>query len=340
MALGTNSASALESPATSGARHPSGETASHVRASRLRLITAFAVVYIIWGSTYLAIRVAIESFPPLLMAGTRHITAGLFLFVLLRARRTPPATKRQWLSCVLLGVLLLSFSNGGLSWAEQTVPSGTASLLVATVSLWMVLVEWVRPGGTRPVPRTVLGLALGFCGLVFLVGPSHLGGARVSLLGAAVLVLSSLSWAVASVFSKHMDVPRSLLLATAMQSLIGGVGLWVGGIASGEGPTLLAGHITLRSTLALGYLVIFGSVVGFTAYTYLLRHAPPNRVATYAFVNPIVALFLGWVLAGEPLTPRTLAAGAVILTAVILVITAPHRDPAHAEDVVPSPGEA
>ena len=195
------------------------------------------------------------------------------------------------------------------------------------------------PGGTRPGLRTILGLALGFAGLAFLVGPSNLGGARVNLLGAAVLVLSSLAWAVASIFSKHVDVPRSLLLVAAMESLVGGTLLWLAGIASGEGATLLVQHITLRSILALAYLIIFGSWLGFTAYSYLLRHAPPNRVATYAFVNPVVALFLGWAFAGEPLTPRTLLAAAVILTAVVLVITAPHRDPAHADDVVPSPGE-
>jgi drug/metabolite transporter (DMT)-like permease len=283
---------------------------------------------------------AIDAFPPLVMAGTRHIIAGVFPFLLLRSRGTPAPTRRQWLTCAFLGVLLLTFSNGGLSWAEQIVPSGAASLLVATVSLWMVLVEWARPGGTRPGPQTILGLATGFAGLAFLVGPSNLGGARVNPLGAAVLVLASLSWAIASVFSKHMDVPRSLLLVAAMESLVGGAFLWAAGLASGEGTVLLARHITSRSVLALVYLIIFGSWLGFTAYSYLLRHAPPNRVATYAFVNPVVALFLGWGFAGEPLTPRTLAAGAVILTSVVLVITAPHKDPAHADDVIPSPGES
>jgi len=330
---------AIESMGTLPGRRVPGGPLAQAHASRLRLTVAFTVVYIVWGSTYLAIRLAIDSFPPLLMAGTRHIIAGVFPFLLLRFRGTPAPTRRQWLTCAFLGVLLLSVSNGGLSWAEQIVPTGAASLLVATVSLWMVLVEWVRPGGTRPGLRTILGLALGFAGLAFLVGPSNLGGARVNLLGAAVLVLSSLAWAVASIFSKHVDVPRSLLLVAAMESLVGGTLLWLAGIASGEGATLLVQHITLRSILALAYLIIFGSWLGFTAYSYLLRHAPPNRVATYAFVNPVVALFLGWAFAGEPLTPRTLLAAAMILTAVVLVITAPHRDPAHADDVVPSPGE-
>jgi drug/metabolite transporter (DMT)-like permease len=203
----------------------------------------------------------------------------------------------------------------------------------------MVLIEWVRPGGTRPTGRIFLGLVLGFIGLGFLVGPSHFGGSeRVSLLGTSVLVLGSLCWAAGSVFSKHIQLPRSPLLGAAMQSLVGGALLLLVGLISGEGAAFDVHKISTRSIAALGYLIIFGSLVGFSAYTYLLRVAPPGRVGTYAYVNPVVAMFLGWLFAGESLSLRTVLAGAVILTAVILVITAPH--PGNGTQPIPAPGEA
>ena len=313
----------------------------HERASRLRLLAAFSAVYVIWGSTYLGIRIAIESFPPLLMAGTRHLIAGALLYPVVRKRTGIVPTAANWRACALIGFLLLFCGNGGVSWAEQIVPSGIAALLVATVSLWMVLIEWMRPGGARPGPRVFAGLALGFIGLALLVGPANLGGsARVNLAGAGVLFLASLCWATGSVFSKHIALPHSPLLAVAMQSLTGGLFLWIAGLLSGEGAGFALSRVSLRSALALGYLILFGSWVGFTAYNYLLKATTPARVGTYAFVNPVVALFLGWAFAGEALTLRTFAAAAVILTAVVLVITAPHPAPHREDEAIPSPGEA
>lgn len=314
---------------------------SHARASRLRLLAAFSAVYVIWGSTYLGIRIAIESFPPLLMAGTRHLIAGALLYPLVRKRTGIVPNAANWRACALIGFLLLFCGNGGVSWAEQIVPSGIAALLVATVSLWMVLIEWMRPGGARPGPRVFAGLALGFVGLALLVGPANLGGSgRVNLAGAGVLFLASLCWATGSVFSKHIALPRSPLLAVAMQSLTGGLFLWIAGLLSGEGAGFALSRISLRSALALGYLILFGSWVGFTAYNYLLKATTPARVGTYAFVNPVVALFLGWAFAGEAMTLRTFGAAAVILTAVVLVITAPHPAPHREDEAIPSPGEA
>lgn len=308
--------------------------------SRARLMLAFAVIYIVWGSTYLAVRFGIESFPPLFLGGLRHLTAGLILYPLARLRSQQKPTPANWRAAALIGVLLLLCGNGAVCWSEQLVPSGITALVVGTVSLWMVLIEGARPGGTRPGARIFLGLALGFVGLGFLVGPSHFGGSeRVNLLGTFVLLMGSLCWAADSVFSKHIELPRSPLLGAGMQSLVGGALLLLVGVISGEGAALDVHRITSRSIAALVYLIIFGSLVGFTAYTYLLRVAPPGRVGTYAYVNPVVAMFLGWVFAGESLTPRTVLAGAVILSAVILVITAPHR---HASDAqpIPAPGEA
>jgi drug/metabolite transporter (DMT)-like permease len=186
-----------------------------------------------------------------------------------------------------------------------------------------------------------MGLLMGFAGLALLVGPAHLGGSeRVDPRGAAVLVVASLAWACGSLYSKHGGMPSSAMLGVAMQSLTGGVILLIAGLFTGEFRGLHLGAISLRSWLALGYLIVFGSGIGFSAYIYILHKSTAARVATYAFVNPVVALFLGWLIAGETITLRTIVAAAVILTAVILVITAPHRTPAPATSPVPAPGEA
>jgi drug/metabolite transporter (DMT)-like permease len=314
--------------------HDPAPPALRPRASRTStlVIIAFGLVYVVWGSTYLAIRVGIESFPPLLLAGSRHLLTGLILYPLLRWRTGVRPTAAHWRMSFITGSLLLFIGNGGVCLAEQTVPSGVTALLVATVSLWMVLVDWLRPGGTRPGPRVVAGLLLGFGGLALLVGPKNLGGSgRVDPFGVAILVLASLAWASGSVYSKHAGGPGSPLLGVAMQSLAGGFCLWMAGIVSGEVGALHFEAISMRSWVALGYLIVFGSMVGFTAYIYILKKSTATRVATYAFVNPVVALFLGWLLIGESITLRTVIAAAVILTAVLLVITAPHAAPLASE---------
>jgi drug/metabolite transporter (DMT)-like permease len=305
------------------------------------VLLAFAAVYVVWGSTYLAIRIGIESFPPLILAGLRHITVGLLLYPIVRRKTGIRPTAANWRAAVVTGALLLFIGNGGLSWAEQTVPSGVAALLVATVSLWLVIVDWLRPGGVKPASRVAMGLLMGFAGLALLVGPAHLGGSeRVDPRGAAVLVAASLAWACGSLYSKHGGMPSSAMLGVAMQSLAGGAILLIAGLFAGEFRGLHLGAISLRSWLALAYLMVFGSGIGFSAYIYILQKSTAARVATYAFVNPVVALFLGWLIAGETITLRTVIAAAVILTAVILVITAPHRTPATVSNPVPAPGEA
>ena len=314
---------------------------SHIARTTTLVLVAFAAVYVVWGSTYLAIRIGIESFPPLILAGLRHLSVGLFLYPLMRWKTGIKPTSANWRTAIVAGALLLFVGNGGVSWAEQTVPSGVTALLVATVSLWLVTVDWLRPGGVRPAPRVVMGLLMGFGGLALLVGPAHLGGSeRVNPVGAAVLVIASLAWACGSLYSKHGGMPSSPMLGVAMQSFAGGVILLVAGLFAGEFRGLHLGAISLRSWLALGYLIVFGSGIGFSAYIYILHKSTAARVATYAFVNPVVALFLGWLIASETITLRTILAAAVILTAVILVITAPHRTPAPVTAPVPAPGEA
>ena len=331
------STTAVETQQTVGTPVPSPHPAA--RTTTL-VLAAFAAVYIVWGSTYLAIRIGIASFPPLILAGLRHLTVGLFLYPILRRTTGIRPTPANWRTAVVTGALLLFVGNGGVSWAELTVPSGIAALLVATVSLWLVIVDWLRPGGVRPVPRVVMGLLIGFAGLALLVGPAHLGGSeRVDPRGAAVLVIASLAWACGSLYSKHGAMPASAMLGVAMQSFAGGVILLIAGLFAGEFRGLHFGAISLRSWLALCYLIVFGSGIGFSAYIYILQKSTAARVATYAFVNPVVALFLGWLIVGETITLRTVIAAAVILTAVILVITAPHRAPTPVTTPVPAPGE-
>ena len=322
-------------PVASGSGSPRSATSTLV-------IIAFGLVYVVWGSTYLAIRVGIESFPPLLLAGSRHLLTGLILYPILRRTSGVRPTASHWRISFITGFLLLFIGNGGVCLAERTVPSGITALLVATVSLWLVLIDWLRPGGTRPVPRVVIGLLLGFGGLALLVGPKNLGGSgRVDPFGVGILVIASLAWAAGSVYSKHAGgLSGSPLLGVAMQSLAGGVSLWIAGILTGELGALHLGAISTRSWIALAYLIVVGSGVGFTAYIYILKKSTATRVATYAFVNPVVALFLGWLLVGESINLRTMIAAAVILTAVLLVITAPHGAPVRATRRAVEPAEA
>lgn len=291
------------------------------RPSTALVLAAFAAVYVIWGSTYLAIAVAIESLPPLLMAGMRFLTAGAILYAVVRLRGEAAPTRLHWRNAAIVGGLLLLCGNGGVVLAERTVPSGVAALLVATVPMWMVVLEWLRPGGSRPGRRTILGLALGFAGMIVLVGPGLAGGARVDPLGAGLLVVASLSWAAGSIFSRGAALPKSGLLATGMEMACGGAWLLLAGLLRGELAATDPSAFTTESVLAFLYLVVFGSLVGFTAYIWLLGVTTPARVSTYAYVNPIVAVLLGWAILSEPVTSRVLFAAAVIVLAVAVITT-------------------
>jgi drug/metabolite transporter (DMT)-like permease len=290
------------------------------RPSMALVLAAFAAVYVIWGSTYLAIRVAIDSLPPLLMAGARFLLAGSILYTFMRLRGEPAPEPRHWRSTAIVGGLLLLFGNGGVVMAERTVPSGVVALLVAMVPLWMVLLEWLRPGGSRPTLRTVAGLLVGFAGMVLLVGPAGIaGGGRVDPFGAGLVMLGSAGWAAGSIYARGAALPKSALLATGMEMAWGGVWLLIAGTLRGELATANPAAFTTESVLAFLYLVAFGSLVGFTAYIWLLGVSTPARVSTYAYVNPIVAVLLGWWLLDEPLTPRVMGAAAVIILAVAVI---------------------
>jgi drug/metabolite transporter (DMT)-like permease len=287
---------------------------------KAKLIGAFAAVYVLWGSTYLAIRFGVETIPPFLMAGTRHLTAGLLLYLWVRLRGGPRPDRRHWRTAIVIGGLMLLGGNGLVTWAERRVPSGLAALIVASVPLWMALLDGIQKR-TRPRLPVVAGLLLGLGGLLVLVAPGNLAGkGRVDLLGAGALLLAALSWTAGSLYSRRVRLPESVLTVTAMEMIGGGVLLWLAGLAAGEGSRLDLAAVSARSLLSLGYLIVFGSLIGFSAYVYLLHATTPARVSTYAYVNPIVAVFLGWAFAGEAVTLRIALATVGIVAAVALII--------------------
>ncbi len=275
-------------------------------------------VYIAWGSTYLSIRFAVETMPPFLMAAARFLIAGLLLFI---ARRMAGDPLPRWVearSAGIVGLFLLLGGNGAVVWAEQSVPSGLAALMVSASPLWMLLLEAIRPGAPRPSVRAVLGVLLGFGGVILLMWPGSGGTLQVDPLGAGVLIFATLAWAFGSIYSRYAQLPRAPLMGSAIEMLIGGFLLLLLGGATGEFQHLNLAGISLRSTLGLVYLILIGSLIGYTAYTWLLQVAPTSLVSTYAYVNPLVALAIGTLIGNEPFSPRTLAAAAVILGSIAL----------------------
>lgn len=294
--------------------------------SRTLLLGAFGIVYVVWGSTYLAIRIAIETIPPLLMAGARFLVAGGVLYAWARVRGAPPASARAWRDAALLGALFLFLGNGGLVWAETRVPSGLAAVLAATTPLWTVVIERLRGRTDTVRPAVYAGLILGLGGVVLLMVP---GGheAPLDLLGAGVVLVAALVWAYAMVLTRSLTLPDSGALSAAIQMLAGGALLVTAGSLGGEWSGFAFGAASVRSLLGLGYLIVFGSLVAYSAFTWLLRVAPAGRVSTYAYVNPVVAVLLGWLLASEPFGTRELAASAVIIAGVALIISGRTRSP-------------
>jgi drug/metabolite transporter (DMT)-like permease len=289
-------------------------------ASKARIALALATVYLIWGSTYLAIRIAIGGLPPFLMASVRFLIAGAILYAWARFRGAARPELRHWLPAAIVGATLLLGGNGGVVWAEQRLDSGLAALIISIEPLWIVLLTWMRSRRERPSARVWTGLALGFAGLALLLRPSP--AHRLDLLAAGVVIAASVSWAWGSLYGQRAKLPSSPALATGMQMLSGSALLGLAGLANGELGRFEPARVTAGSLAALAYLVVFGAIVAYTAYVFLLRNAPPVLVSTYAYVNPLVAVFLGWAVAGEKITVATLGAAAVILAGVALIATA------------------
>ena len=303
-------------------------------ASRTALWLGFATIYLVWGSTYLAIRVAVETLPPFLMAGARFLTAGSLLYGWLWLTRKIRPTPRQWFDNAVVGALLLLFGNGLVSWAEQSIPSGIATLLISIGPLFIVLGDWLvlavgrdATRGARPTAATLAGIVLGVGGLVLLVAPSLRAGAAVPLDPWRVggILFACLAWSAGSIFTRYARRPAEPLTAAALQMLTGGLWLVLVAGALGEPARFDLAHASVHSLAAWGYLVVVGSLVGFTTFVWLMKHSTPARVSTYAYVNPIVAVFLGWLLLDEPIGPRLLLASAIIIAGVAIITAQKNR---------------
>lgn len=278
------------------------------------IIAAFVAVYLIWGSTYLAISVAVKDFPPMFLAGARFLLAGVLVYAWERWRGAAAPVGAQWRDAAVVGGLLLLLGNGTVTWAQQHVPSGSSALVIASVPIWMVVLGWAFGQVERPGPALLAGLVLGFAGIALLLKP---GAGGMHPVGGVVLLGAAAAWAAGSLYARRSVATSSPMLTNGMQMLAGGLLLMLASLVTGESVSFAS--VTGRGAWVFAYLVVFGSLVGFSAYTYLLRRVSPAAASTYAYVNPLVAVFLGWALAGEVVGPRTLVAAAVIVGAVALV---------------------
>ena len=288
---------------------------------KTKIWLALLSLYIVWGSTYLAIKFAVETIPPFFHAGLRFLISGLMLVIWQRASGQPMPTRKQWISMFIIGNLLLLGGNGLLAWAEQTIPSGISALIIGAIPMFMVVIEGFRPGGVKPNGWTFLGLLIGFGGIALLVNPAELSSGTSGLhpIGLTVLFFACLFWSLGSVYSKHVDLPKSSLMTTGAQMLMGSIGLFIVSLLTGELVGWDPMSVSSRSLGGLIYLIFIGSLIGFVSFGWLLQNAPISLVATYAYVNPIVAVLLGNWFADEPLEPRIWLAAGIIVGSVMFI---------------------
>ena len=290
--------------------------------SNVRLVAAFAAIYLVWGSTFLAIRFAVETLPPLLMMGTRHLVAGLLLFGwLLLSRQETRIEPRLWWSALIAGGFCFLGGHGLIAWAELRVNSGLAALLSASLPIFMVVLARLRGQERELTPRVLGGIALGLLGVAVLIPFKFSADQKAEWISALAVILAEVFWAMGAIYSRGVKTATSPVTFAAMQMISGGALLWIVGIGFGEARQLTLQAFTMRSVLSLGFLIVFGSLVTFTAYTWLLKVSSPAVVSTHSYVNPVVAVVLGWALAGEQFAPRTLLGAAIVLGSVFLIST-------------------
>ena len=285
---------------------------------RFRVALCFALVYVFWGSTYLAIKIGVGELPPFLFAGLRFFVAGVLLLAIARAWGDPlPRRATDWRTLAIVGLFLLTGGNAFVVWAEQYTPSGVASIFVVTVAIWTAFFDAIIPGGSGDLNwRVVAGLVLGFLGTALLVGASPAEILKSDLRGPVALTFASASWSLGSVYAKRHPTEVSPYIAASIQMIVGGAVVALVGTAMGEWSSW---HLNLKGLGAIAYLVVFGSIFGYSAYAYALRHASATIVGTYAYVNPVIAVLLGWLLLNEPITARTVVAMSLILVAVVWI---------------------
>jgi drug/metabolite transporter (DMT)-like permease len=294
-----------------------------------KTLLAFAIIYFVWGSTFLAIRIGVQEVPPLLLAAMRFFVAGLVLYVWMIARGERSPTARQWMSASLLGFFIFVVDYGCLFWAEKRVPSGIAAVMLATIPAFMALSEIIFLRTQKITTRLALALAIGIGGVAVLMSRSlNLGGAPIDTAGAAALIIASMSWSISSVLTRKVALPPSKVMSSGAQMLAGGVFLILAAAAFGEFRNFHPSTVSRGAWLSLLYLIVAGSIVGFTAYVWLIHHESPTKVGTYAYVNPVVAVLVGYFLGGEALGPRTILGTLFVLVSVVVITTTPATKPA------------
>lgn len=302
--------------------------ANNLKASKAAVWAAMLTIYIVWGSTYLAIRFAVGTIPPFLMNAARFLTAGVLLLVIRRALGDPLPRHEEWGGAAFMGLFLLVGGTGAVSWAEQSVPSGLTALLISTSPLWMMIFEALLPHGRRPTRASVLGILAGFGGVLLLFWPGSGSLMNVNPAGAFALLFATLSWAFGSVYSRKLSLPASPMMGSAAEMLVGGAVCLLLGVAAGEPARVSLASVSPASAAGLAYLILVGSLLAFSAYSWLLRVAPTSLVSTYAYVNPLVALVLGALIGNESLSPRALAAAVIIIGSVAATTMMRRSEPA------------
>lgn len=302
------------------------ERYTQVLIPRWLIVTMFAALYVTWSTTYLAIHYMVLTIPPYLSSGMRFLVAGAILYAIARPRSEAPSF-RNWSDSFVTGALIILLGNGSIVWAQQHISSGLAALLIATEALWIVILNWLIFRQGRPTLIETFGTILGFLGIAMLIGTSRITeGEAFHPVGIAVVLFASFSWAVGSLYSRHGNFPSSPLLSVSMQMLAGGVLMMLVSVFTGEIFRFSPASVSMVSFLGWAYLVVFGSLVGFVCYLTLMRACRPSMVATYAYITPVGAVFLGWLIAGEAVTRQTLTAAAIIIVAVFIIITFGPKD--------------
>lgn len=300
------------------------ETDTRQNSQRILLLLSFASVYIIWGSTYLAVRFAVTSISPFLLSSFRFLTAGTILLLIAKLTKAEIPSKTEVKNAGIIGILLLVTGNAGVIWAAQYTPSSITALIITIEPVWVVLLLWFKSKHNKPTPVIWLGIALGLVGIVTLIGPSnleHLKGLNPWAITA--IVFSSISWAVGSIYSLQLRMPKSAFMSTGIQMFSASAVMFIVASLLGEWGTFHPASITSTSFIAFMYLVVFGSLIGFTSYGYLVKHASPTAAATHAYVNPVIAVLLGWWIGKEIITSETILAAILIISAVVLIIMKP-----------------
>lgn len=289
---------------------------------RAKLVLAFFCIYFIWGSTYLAIRYAIETIPPFFMAGVRFTLAGTILFCFMKLRGVSTPSFIQWRNLAIVGTFLFLGGNGFVAWAEQFIASGLAALLVSLLPLWLISLDWLWAKGPPPTVRGCIGITMGIIGVIVLLDPVQIAATDINLAGAFMTILASMLWATGSIYSKKFSQPDSIFMSAACQMIGGGISLLLVALVLGEWQLFKPDELSSVSVYAFFYLVAFGSMIAISSYVYLLKHASAASVSTYAFVNPAIAIFLGWLIADEEINAHIITGALIILVGVVLVVSA------------------